>query len=71
MEPSFLVHPSHIHQTMDQCAVLCVRDNFYGYKLYVPEYRNKKSDIIHKHDVSFQSDILVAVYNSSCNYLYL
>ena len=70
-EPSFLVDPAHIRHTLDQCSGICVSDDFCVSDMYVSGDCNKKYDLVQKHYVSCQSDILVAVYNSSCNYLYL
>ena len=61
MEASFLVDPAHITHTLDQCAGLRISNNFCSHKLYVTVDRNNKSDFVHKHDISCQSDVLVAV----------
>ena len=49
VELSSLVNPVHIDHTMDQCTGLCVSDCFYGFKMSVPGYCHKTSDIVHKH----------------------
>ena len=61
METYFLVDPAHIHHTLDQCYGLCVNCDICGSKLYVPINCNKVFDLVHKHDVICQSDVLVAV----------
>ena len=61
MEPYFIVDPDHIHHTLDQRVGICVSCDFCGSKMYVPGDRNEKSDLFHKHDVSCQSDVLIAV----------
>ena len=71
MEPYFLVDPAKIHHILGQCAGLCVSDDSCDSKIYLPGDRNTKYDLVQKHDVIFQSDVLVAVYNSRWDSLYL
>ena len=61
MEPSFIVDPAHIHHTLNQCDGIFVSYDLCGSKLHMPRDRNKISDIVHKHNIRCQSDVIVAV----------